>query len=209
MSKKKPTLAPRKHHVSRCTFITPANRRCKMTTMPGQSRSGGRNLYCSFHAKQEMQVYDAKVVSREILGPLDDFRSACAINRTLGKLFTVTVEDRIPIRNAAVLAAIAQLMLRTLHPLRNELIDAGGAHGLDVILRDVFALLNNELDSDRPARSPKVDPRLAHRKRVEEGLAILRSAGQDRGDDKGGGEVQDEDQEEGDENNEEEVQAEA
>jgi hypothetical protein len=146
-----------------------------MSAMPGHTRSGSRNLFCAFHAKQEMQVYDAKAVSREILGPLDDFRSACAINRVLGKLFTVTVEDRIPIRNAAVLAAIAQLMLRTLQPLRKEFLEAGGQHGLDAILRDVFALLDDTISKDKPAPPGKVKPHW--RDEIEDTLAVLRRAG--------------------------------
>lgn len=175
MSTKKVRPDSRKHHVPRCTFVTPSDRRCKMTVMPGRSRSGERNVFCAFHAKQEIQVYDAAVVSQEILGPLDDFRSACAINRALGKLFTVTAEDRIPIRNAAVLAYIAQLMLRTLKPLRHEIIESGGQHGMDAILRDVFALLDNTFDKDQPAQPGKVTPHW--REKIEGGLAVLRRAG--------------------------------
>ncbi|MFZ0820588.1 MAG: hypothetical protein WAM91_11005 [Candidatus Acidiferrales bacterium] len=175
MSTKKATPDQRKHHITRCTFVTPANRRCKMAVMPGRSRTGERNVFCAFHAKQEMQVYDAKAVSREILGPLDDVRSACAINRVLGKLFIVTVEDRIPIRNAAVLAAIAQLMLRTLQPLRKELLEAGGQHGLDAILRDVFALLDDTMSKDKPAPPGKVKEHW--RDEIEDSLAVLRRAG--------------------------------
>jgi hypothetical protein len=146
-----------------------------MSIMPGHSRSGARNAFCAFHAKQEMQVYDAKAVAREILGPLDDIRSACAINRVLGKLFIVTVEDRIPIRNAAALAAIAQLMLRTLQPLRKELLQAGGQHGLDAILRDVFALLDDTMSKDKPAPPGKVKEHW--RDEIEDTLAVLRRAG--------------------------------
>ena len=186
-----------------------------MAVMPGQSRLGGRNVYCAFHAKQEMQVYDSKAVSQEVLGPLDDFRSACAINRALGKLFTVTVQNRIPVRNAMVLAYIAQLMLRTLHPLRNELIETGGANGLDVILRDIFALFDGQLDKDRPARPGEFKSH--RRQQIEDGLAVLRAAGlgippalarkareavENESDEEDQDEGQDHDQEEGDDNNE-------
>jgi hypothetical protein len=43
------------------------------------------------------------------------------------------MEDRIPVRNAKILAYIATLMLRTLKPLREDLIAAGLQRRADVL----------------------------------------------------------------------------
>jgi hypothetical protein len=120
----------------------------------------------------------------------------------------------IPVRNSAVLAYIAQLLLQTLDPVRSEVIKAGGASGLNTIARDVCAWLENDLKKDRPAPAPKVDPEASWRERVEESLEVLRRAGfalpaelmgnQEEGDDEEGDE---DDQEEGDNNGEAQAEA--
>jgi hypothetical protein len=220
MSKKKAT-PPQASVPLRCTYITPTGRRCRMAIMPGQSRSEDHTPYCTFHARQNHQILDSESVSQEILGPFDDFRSACAINRALGKLFVVTTQNRIPVRNSAVLAYIGQLLLQTLDPVRSEVIKAGGKHGLDAIARDVCAWLEKDLKKDRPAPTPapKVDPNASWRERVEESLEVLRCAGfavpaellskQEKADEEDEGTNEEDDQEEADDDNEHSDEAQA
>jgi hypothetical protein len=93
--------------------------------MPAQPGARERNLYCTFHAKRDLHAFNAKSVSEEILGQSPDFHSAAGIQSLLRKLFTASMEDRIPVRNAKILAYIATLMLRTLKPLHEDLIAAG------------------------------------------------------------------------------------
>lgn len=130
---------------------------------------------CAHHALQDLQLHNSKLVTEEILGPLGDFRSAFAINRALGKLFTVTAENRIPVRNAAVLAYISQLLLQTLHPLRSEALETGGQGRMDAIVNDTVIRLGNELP---PIPFGPDDPRLKPMSvQVAESLATLRRAG--------------------------------
>jgi hypothetical protein len=125
MSTIKTTQSSRKHHAPRCTFISSSGRRCRLSSIPAQPGARDRNLYCTFHAKRDLHAYNVKSVSEEILGQVHDLRSEAGIHQVLSKLFTATVEDRIPVRNARILAYIATLMLRTLKPLREELIASG------------------------------------------------------------------------------------
>jgi hypothetical protein len=160
---------------SRCTYVTPSGRRCRMAIMPGQSREEKRIPFCAFHARQQKQSLDSEAVAREILGPLGDFRSAFAINRALGKLFTITAENRIPVRNAAVLAYIGQLLLQTLRPLRSEAIETGGQGRMDAILNDAVIRLGDELP--KAPFGPDQTPKPSMKALVEECLLILKEAG--------------------------------
>ncbi len=60
-------------------------------------------------------------VSSALLGPVQDFRSAASINHVLAKLLVLLATDRIPPRNAAVLAYICQLLLQSLKEVKHEL----------------------------------------------------------------------------------------
>lgn len=59
-------------------------------------------------------------VSREILGPIRDFRTAAAINHALGKLLILSASNLVAPRQAAVLAYICQLLLQTLGDVKHE-----------------------------------------------------------------------------------------
>jgi hypothetical protein len=100
---------------SRCQYVTADGRRCRNLRVPGRSR------FCLPHAQQEQQYLDAENVAAEILGPLDSFRTHLAVNHALGKLFSLLAKNRIPVRNAAVLAYIAQLLLNSVNEMRPEL----------------------------------------------------------------------------------------
>lgn len=130
---------------------------------------------------QDRQIRDAEKTALELLGPLDDFRSAQAINHALGKLFSLTGRNRIPVRNAAVLGYIAQLLLQTLRPVRNEIIEAGGSRDLHVVFRDALALIRNEFDRDDPVPPegtlPRRKPRATVAERVQRGLDRMVAVG--------------------------------
>jgi hypothetical protein len=106
-----------------------------------------------------------KAVAEELVGPLADFRSAYAINRSLGKLYAIAAENRIPPRNAAILAYIGQLLLQTLTPLRQEAIEMGMAGRTHAIFNDAMNHIGDE--SPTPSLTEK----------VEESLAMIKNAG--------------------------------
>jgi hypothetical protein len=153
----------------RCSHVTADNRRCI------DSRAPDHKTLCPYHAMKEMQHRNSKVVAKEILGPLNDFRSAFAINSALGKLFAITAENRIPVRNAAVLAYIGQLLLQTLNPLQREVVHTDGKGGMDAILRDTLDRFDDELD--RSPSEPETSSKPTWRDQVVESLHVLRRAG--------------------------------
>jgi hypothetical protein len=100
---------------NRCQFETSDGRRCRML------RYNGHPTLCLFHAHDEMQLLESQRVGAELSASLTgQFMTATDINFVLGKLFTATAQNRIPPRNAAILAYIGQLMLHSLHQVKKE-----------------------------------------------------------------------------------------
>src|SRR6266849_2340318 len=100
---------------NRCQFETSDGRRCRML------RCNAHPTLCLFHARDEMQLLESQRLGAELSASLTgQFMTATDINFVLGKLFTATAQNRIPPRNAAVLAYIGQLMLHSLPNLKKE-----------------------------------------------------------------------------------------
>ncbi len=100
---------------NRCQFETSDGRRCRMP------RHKSHPALCPFHARDEMQLLESQRLGAEISASLtDEFMTATDINFVLGKLFTALAQNRIPPRNAAILAYIGQLMLHSLRGVKRE-----------------------------------------------------------------------------------------
>jgi hypothetical protein len=156
---------------TRCTHCTANGRRCQMPFAPNHT------ALCAQHALQELQLHDSKIVTEEIVGPLCDFRSAFAINRALGKLFTITAENRIPVRSALAMAYIGQLMIQTLHPLKEESMEMGWRGRIHAILKVAVDSLDDEVPEVCAATAPK--PNASLREKTEDALATLKNCGFD------------------------------
>jgi hypothetical protein len=99
---------------NRCHFETSDGRRCRML------RNGHPTL-CLFHARDELQILESQRLGSELSASLTGrFMTATDINFVLGNLFAATAQNRIPPRNAAVLAYIGQIMLHSLPSLKDE-----------------------------------------------------------------------------------------
>ena len=100
---------------NRCQFETSDGRRCRML------RHNGHPTLCLFHARDEMQLLESQRLGSEIASSISgDFMTATDINFVLGKLFTALAQNRIPPRNAAILAYIGQLMLHSVSGVKKE-----------------------------------------------------------------------------------------
>src|SRR5229473_5445775 len=78
------------------------------------------------------------------------FMTATDINFVLGKLFTATAQNRIPPRNAAVLAYIGQLMLHSLPNLKKEYTFVYKYESWNKMLDNATCLSNSTLDDLAP-----------------------------------------------------------
>lgn len=98
-----------------CQFSFADGRRCRML------RSIGHPSLCLFHARAEQQLLESHQLGAEIAATVSgEFSTATDINFVLGKLFTAVAQNRLPVRNGAVLAFMCQLMLQSLSRLKEE-----------------------------------------------------------------------------------------
>ena len=98
-----------------CQFPFADGRRCRML------RASGHPSLCLFHARDEQQLVESTQLGAELAASLSGrFLTATDINFVLGKLFTALAQNRIPARNAAILAYIGQLMLHAIPTIRQE-----------------------------------------------------------------------------------------
>ncbi len=99
---------------SRCQHKTAAGRRCRMPRMQADAS------LCYKHRWQLQPAPRPETVAAELLGPIEDFKTATAVNQALGRLFALVAAHRIAPRHAAVLAYIAQLLFTTLPYVKEE-----------------------------------------------------------------------------------------
>jgi len=98
-----------------CQHRGPAGRRCRMVV------SELKSDLCSRHSAQRQKDLDQAEVASKLIGDTEEFRSALAINRSLGELYKLQARNQIHTRRAAVLAYTANLLLRTLPAVEKEL----------------------------------------------------------------------------------------
>ena len=100
---------------TRCQFPFSDGRGCRILRSPLHS------AFCAFHARQELQLLESQRLGHEISASLNgDFLTATDINHVLGKLFTAVAQDRIPLRKAAILTYMGQVMLSSLPHVKQE-----------------------------------------------------------------------------------------
>jgi len=97
-----------------CQHTDAAGRRCRMP------RAAGHSFFCFYHGHREEQDLHAGQIGAEILGVFGELRTATAINHALARLFAALAQNRIPVRRAAVLGYIAQLLQHGLGSVRHE-----------------------------------------------------------------------------------------
>ena len=92
---------------SRCTHLDALNRRCRMNL------SSSHPTFCEHHAAQAQQAVEADRIASALTAPGADPKTPAEINRVLSQLFTAVSLKKIDLRQGALLAYIAQLMIQT------------------------------------------------------------------------------------------------
>ncbi len=122
-----------KHLADLCQFHFSDGRLCRMLRWEHHPQ------YCLVHARQEQQLLEADRIGSELSSLSGDFKTATDINHALGRLWTAVTHNRIPPRNAAVLAYIGQLLLQTLPAVKHEINRAhNNFQAWESLLRRVF-----------------------------------------------------------------------
>jgi hypothetical protein len=98
-----------------CQQRSPSGRRCRLPIF--DSASG----LCTKHAAARQKNLDQADLAATLIGDNQEFRSAVAINYSLGELYKLQAHNKITPRRAAVMAYTANLLLRTLPAIEHEL----------------------------------------------------------------------------------------
>jgi hypothetical protein len=114
-----------KHKHSRSRVATGETSLCQFSFSDGRTcrmlRQHDHPSLCVFHARAERQIIESDRLGSELAATLTGrFMTATDINFALGKLFKGIAQNRIPPRNAANLAFVGKLLLRSLDKLESE-----------------------------------------------------------------------------------------
>jgi hypothetical protein len=106
----------------RCTFTDLAGRQCRNLALrpTGADASRTKSGFCLAHATEERMLHDAEAVANEVLSDAPTFKTAVGVNNILSKLFEMTINDRIPLRKAAILTYQASLILQSIGTVTKE-----------------------------------------------------------------------------------------
>jgi hypothetical protein len=98
----------------RCTYTNAVGNRCRMFRVNGQTS------LCQMHFDQQRRVEEDDLAAGQILSPVEDLKTPEQINDALRRLFQLLARQRIPPRNAAILAYICQLLLSSLSAMERQ-----------------------------------------------------------------------------------------
>ncbi len=154
---------------TRCRYVAASGRRCRTFASRDTSRPTGYSAFCLPHAQMEQQFLDAKSVTKELIGPIVDFRTNLSVNEVLGNLLKLVAENRIPLRNAQTLAYICQLLLTSNPGVRYETNLSGGEeYELKIINRSMDTMYGENNDDDDEEVKEESSGEIAEQEEQEE-----------------------------------------
>lgn len=132
-----------------CQFPFADGRQCRML------RHDSHPSLCLFHAREERQLLELDHIGDELASLSGEFKTVGDIQHVVGKLFKLVAANRIPVRNARLLAYLAQLLLHGQSSVRHETISAQHYRGWEEVLRSVYPPV--------PRTAPAPLPKTLHR----------------------------------------------
>lgn len=139
------------HESYLCQFPFADGRRCRMLRRDHPA-------LCPFHARAAQQLRESHQLGSEISATLSgQFLTATDINFALGKVFTAVAQDRLPARNAALLAYLGQLLLQSISNVKKEYKFAYSFEQWEQMRAGALPLSSPALDPDSPEPSGAAD----------------------------------------------------
>jgi hypothetical protein len=104
---------------ARCCFSFSDGRYCRMP------RAADHPEYCIHHSREDRQLLETERIGALLAAtPSGEFLTATDVNSVLGKLYTAIALNRIPHRNAALMAYVGQLLLNSTQAIKSEIMNA-------------------------------------------------------------------------------------
>ncbi len=149
-----------------CQHVNAKGRRCYMLVDRSHRLSNGehRPPLCAYHAnrlKAATPLPDPETLAAELLGSIEDFGTADAVNMFLGNLLKQLARKRIARRDALAMAYVSQLLLNSLPALRRENedeMDAAAGHEL-LEAMDRFSAESASSQSHEPSANQPIPMR--------------------------------------------------
>ena len=121
-------MSNKQHTESHCQYKNSRGQRCHMLIDKHHRSPSGekRSTLCAYHAdrsRASSPAPDPEAIAAELLGSIEDFATADAVNLFLGNLVKQFARKRIARQDAVALAYLCQLLLNSLPALRKELED--------------------------------------------------------------------------------------
>jgi len=115
-----------------CQFPFADGRQCRMF------RHASHETLCLFHIQQEQQLLALDRIGDELASLSGEFTTVSDVNHVIGRLFKLVASNRIPRRNAELLAYLAQLLLYSQKDVKQEQTIARGYFNWESSLREIY-----------------------------------------------------------------------
>jgi hypothetical protein len=115
-----------------CNYPYADGRQCRML------RHSSHPSLCFFHSREEMQLAELEQIGDQLASVSGEFHTMTEVRRAVANLFRLVARNRIPMRNAQLLAYLSQLLLYSQKSTQHEITRVHGSGAWDHVLRAAF-----------------------------------------------------------------------
>jgi len=154
LATKSPKSRPSKHITGipddeiRCHHIDAAGRRCRsLSRGPSEPRDelGFASGLCPNHATEERLLHEADAAAEFLFKGIPALNTAAAVNRFMNNLVVLIANNRIPKRNASILAYLACSLLNSINGVHDEIVRIKGHGELNKVLSNALEIIDRGL----------------------------------------------------------------
>jgi hypothetical protein len=100
------------------------------------------------HASDERAILDTKTTVDHLFANSSRLNTTTAVNRVLEKLFELIANNRIPMRNAGLLAYVGSLLLNSVTDVKSEMYHIKGSAGVNREIAHAIKMIETREDED-------------------------------------------------------------
>ena len=131
-----------------CNYPYADGRQCRML------RHSGHPSLCFFHSREEMQLAELEQIGDQLAAVSGEFHTMTEVRRAVANLFRLVARNRIPMRNAQLLAYLSQLLLYSQKSTQHEITRVHGSGAWDHVLRAAFTVRSSAQPQESNAAPP-------------------------------------------------------
>ncbi len=134
----------------RCTHTDALGRQCRSLAYksPKGSTTNFTSGLCPTHATEDRQIRETDAIAKYLFKDTPRLNTNTAVNHVLEKLFTLIANNRIPMRNAALLTYLGSLLLNSISGVRGEVYGIEHSAGWEARIRSALRIIQSGQDED-------------------------------------------------------------